>query len=109
MPTNNTHRSDPLQFQSRNGFHRQLDSRLSKAIRRLGAQFEANALYFAVGVPAYTLAQLLRRQVLPAACRTVTAATLRTDRGRQKGLAVERPRRSVRRGRKRLWGGHLGP
>ena len=30
-------------------------------------QFEANALYFAIGVLAYNLAQLLKRQVLPAA------------------------------------------
>ena len=40
-------------------------------------QFEANALYFAIGVLAYNLAQLLKRQVLPAAYRTATVATLR--------------------------------
>jgi len=35
-------------------------------------QLEANALYFAIGVLAYNLAQLLKRQVLPEAYRRVT-------------------------------------
>ena len=38
-------------------------------------QFEANAVYFAIGVLAYNLAQLLKRRVLPVAYRTVTVAT----------------------------------
>jgi hypothetical protein len=40
-------------------------------------QLEANAMYFAIGVLAYNLAQLLKRQVLPESYRTATLATLR--------------------------------
>jgi hypothetical protein len=40
-------------------------------------QLEANALYFAIGVLAYNLGQVLKRRVLPASYRTVTVATLR--------------------------------
>lgn len=40
-------------------------------------QFEANVLYFAIGVLAYNLAQVLKRQALPAVYRMVTVATLR--------------------------------
>jgi len=40
-------------------------------------QREANALYFAIGVLAYNLAQLLKRRVLPESYRTATVATLR--------------------------------
>jgi hypothetical protein len=40
-------------------------------------QFEANAMYFAIGVLAYNLAQLLKRQVLPESYGTATVATLR--------------------------------
>lgn len=40
-------------------------------------EFHANALYFAIGVLAYNLAQLLKRRVLPESYRTVTVATLR--------------------------------
>jgi hypothetical protein len=40
-------------------------------------QLEANALYFAIGVLAYNLAQMLKRQVLPESYRRVTVATLR--------------------------------
>jgi len=40
-------------------------------------QLEANALYFAIGVLAYNLAQWLKRQVLPDAYRRVTVSTLR--------------------------------
>jgi len=40
-------------------------------------QKEAKALYFAIGVLAYNLAQLLKRRVLPEAYRTATVATLR--------------------------------
>ena len=37
---------------------------------------EANALYFAIGVLAYNLGQVLKRRVLPASYRMVTVATL---------------------------------
>src|SRR5439155_530039 len=40
-------------------------------------EFEANAMYFAIGVLAYNLAQLLKRRVLPESYRTATVATLR--------------------------------
>jgi hypothetical protein len=40
-------------------------------------QLEANALYFSIGVLAYNLAQLLKRQVLPEAYRRATVSTLR--------------------------------
>lgn len=40
-------------------------------------QFEANGMYFAIGVLAYNLAQLLKRRVLPESYRTATLATLR--------------------------------
>lgn len=40
-------------------------------------EFEANAMYFGIGVLAYNLAQLLKRRVLPASYRTATVATLR--------------------------------
>jgi hypothetical protein len=40
-------------------------------------QLEANGLYFAIGVLAYNLAQLLKRRVLPPGYRTATVATLR--------------------------------
>ena len=40
-------------------------------------QFEANAMYFAIGVLAYNLAQVLKRRVLPASYGTATLATLR--------------------------------
>jgi hypothetical protein len=56
-------------------------------------QFEANAVYFAIGVLAYNLAQLLKRQVLPAAYRTVTVATLRWKVYRLAGKLVRHARR----------------
>lgn len=40
-------------------------------------QRAANAMYFAIGVLAHNLAQLLKRRVLPESYRTVTVATLR--------------------------------
>jgi len=40
-------------------------------------QLAANALYFAIGVLAYNLAQVLKRQVLPESYRRMTVATLR--------------------------------
>ena len=40
-------------------------------------EFEADAMYLAIGVLAYNLAHLLKRRVLPVSYRTVTTATLR--------------------------------
>jgi hypothetical protein len=55
-------------------------------------QFAANALYFAMGVLAYNLAQLLKRRVLPSAYRTVTVATLRWKLYRLAGKLVRHAR-----------------
>ena len=55
-------------------------------------QREANALYFAIGVLAYNLAQLLKRQVLPASYRTTTLATLRWKVYRLAGKLVRHAR-----------------
>lgn len=55
-------------------------------------QFAANAVYFAIGVLAYNLAQLLKRQVLPAAYRTATVATLRWKMYRLAGKLVRHAR-----------------
>jgi hypothetical protein len=55
-------------------------------------QKEANALYFAIGVLAYNLAQLLKRQVLPASYRTATLATLRWKVYRLAGKLVRHAR-----------------
>jgi len=55
-------------------------------------QFEANALYFAIGVLAYNLGQLLKRQVLPESYRTVTVATLRWKVYRLAGKLVRHAR-----------------
>jgi Transposase DDE domain group 1 len=52
----------------------------------------ANALYFAIGVLAYNLAQLLKRQVLPESYRTVTVATLRWKLYRLAGKLVRHAR-----------------
>jgi hypothetical protein len=58
-------------------------------------QFEANALYFAIGVLAYNLAQLLKRQVLPESYRTATLATLRWKVYRLAGKLVRHARRLI--------------
>jgi hypothetical protein len=58
-------------------------------------QKEANALYFAIGVLAYNLAQLLKRWVLPAAYRTATLATLRWKVYRLAGKLVRHARRLI--------------
>jgi len=58
-------------------------------------QFAANALYFAIGVLGYNLAQLLKRQVLPAGYRTATVATLRWKVYRLAGKLVRHARRWV--------------
>ena len=55
-------------------------------------QFQANAMYFAVGVLAYNLAQLLKRQVLPESYRTATLATLRWKVYRLAGKLVRHAR-----------------
>ena len=55
-------------------------------------EFHANALYFAIGVLAYKLAQLLQRRVLPESYRTVTAATLRRKLYRLAGKLVRHAR-----------------
>jgi hypothetical protein len=55
-------------------------------------QKEANALYFAIGVLAYNLAQLLKRRVLPESYRTATVATLRWKVYRLAGKLVRHAR-----------------
>jgi len=55
-------------------------------------QWEANAMYFAIGVLAYNLAQLLKRRVLPASYRTATVATLRWKVYRLAGKLVRHAR-----------------
>jgi len=55
-------------------------------------QKEANALYFAIGVLAYNLAQLLKRRVLPESYRTATLATLRWKVYRLAGKLVRHAR-----------------
>jgi hypothetical protein len=55
-------------------------------------QLDANALYFAIGVLAYNLAQLLKRRVLPASYRTATVATLRWKVYRLAGKLVRHAR-----------------
>ncbi len=55
-------------------------------------QLEANALYFAIGVLAYNLAQLLKRRVLPEPYRTATVATLRWKLYRLAGKLVRHAR-----------------
>jgi hypothetical protein len=55
-------------------------------------EFHANALYFAIGVLAYNLAQLLKRRVLPESYRTVTVATLRWKLYRLAGKLVRHAR-----------------
>jgi hypothetical protein len=55
-------------------------------------QLEANALYFAIGVLAYNLAQLLKGQVLPESYRTATVATLRWKVYRLAGKLVRHAR-----------------
>jgi len=55
-------------------------------------QLEANALYFAIGVLAYNLRQMLKRRVLPASYRGVTVATLRWKVYRLAGKLVRHAR-----------------
>jgi hypothetical protein len=55
-------------------------------------QFEANALYFAIGVLAYNLAQVLKKRVLPACYGSATVATLRWKLYRLAGKLVRHAR-----------------
>src|ERR1039458_4639301 len=55
-------------------------------------QFEANALYFAIGLLADNLAQRLLRQALSASYRTATVATLRCRVYRLAGKLVRHAR-----------------
>ena len=72
-------------------WHKELKSGVGMEQMPCG-QFEANAMYFAIGVLAYNLAQLLKRQVLPAAYRTATVATLRWKVYRLAGKLVRHAR-----------------
>jgi len=55
-------------------------------------EFEANAMYFGIGVLAYNLAQLLKRRALPESYRTATVATLRWTLYRLAGKLVRHAR-----------------
>ncbi|MCL5671242.1 MAG: IS1380 family transposase [Acidobacteria bacterium] len=57
-------------------WHKELKAGLGMEQMPCG-EFEANALYFAIGVLAYNLAERLKRRGLPESYRTVTVATLR--------------------------------
>jgi hypothetical protein len=72
-------------------WHKELKSGLGMEQMPCG-QFEAIALYFAIGVLAYNLAQVLKRRVLPEAYRTVTVATLRWKLYRLAGKLVRHAR-----------------
>jgi hypothetical protein len=72
-------------------WHKELKSGVGMEQMPCG-QFNANALYFAIGVLAYNLAQLLKRRVLPASYRTATVATLRWKVYRLAGKLVRHAR-----------------
>ena len=55
-------------------------------------EFEAKAMYFAIGVLAYNLAQRRKRQVLPESYRRATVATLRWKLYRLAGKLVRQAR-----------------
>src|SRR5579884_2475084 len=57
-------------------WHKELKACLEMGADAVG-EFAANAMYFAIGVLAYNLAQRLKRQVLPESYRTAAAATRR--------------------------------
>jgi Transposase DDE domain group 1 len=57
-------------------WHKELKSGMGMEQMPCG-QFEANAMYFAIGVLAYNLAQVLKRRVLPESYGAATVATLR--------------------------------
>ena len=75
-------------------WHKELKSGLGMEQMPCG-EFAANAMYFALGVLAYNLVQLLKRRVLPASYRTVTVATLRWKRYRLAGKLVRHARGGV--------------
>lgn len=58
-------------------------------------EFEANAMYFSIGVLAYNLGELLKRRVLSASYRTATVATLRWNAYRLAGKLVRHTRRLI--------------
>ncbi len=72
-------------------WHKELKSGLGMEQMPWG-EFEANAMYFAIGVLAYNLAQELKRRVLPESYRTATAATLRWKLYRLAGKRVRHAR-----------------
>jgi hypothetical protein len=72
-------------------WHKELKSGVGMEQMPCG-QFEANARSFAIGVLAYNLAQRLKRQVLPAAYRPATVATLRWKLYRLAGKRVRHAR-----------------
>ena len=72
-------------------WHKELKSGVGMEQMPCG-QFDANAMYFAIGVLAYNLVQLLKRQVLPAAYRTATVTTLRWKVYRLAGKLVRHAR-----------------
>ena len=72
-------------------WHKELKLELGMEQMPCGQQ-EANALFFAIGVLAYNLAQLLKRRLLPESYRTVTLATLRWKVYRLAGKLVRHAR-----------------
>lgn len=72
-------------------WHKELKSGMGMEQMPCG-QFEANAMYFAIGVLAYNLAQVLKRRVLPQSYSTATMATLRWKVYRLAGKLVRHAR-----------------
>ena len=72
-------------------WHKELNLDLGMEQMSCG-QLEANALYFAISVLAYNLAQRLKRQVLPEAYRRVSVSTLRWKVYRLAGKLVRHAR-----------------
>ena len=72
-------------------WHKELKTGLGMEQMPCG-EFEANAMYFAMGVLAYNLAQLLKRRVLPPCYGTATVATLRWKLYRLAGKLVRHAR-----------------
>lgn len=72
-------------------WHKELKSGMGMDQMPCG-QFGANAMYFAIGVLAYNLAQVLKRRVLPESYSTATVATLRWKMYRLAGKLVRHAR-----------------
>lgn len=72
-------------------WHKELKSGMGMEQMPCG-EFDANALYFAIGVLAYNLAQVLKRRVLPESYGTATVATLRWKIYRLAGKLVRHAR-----------------